>query len=143
MGVGLGRGMGMGKGLGAGAGSGAIGPQIARLLANIVVMSGGVLGRHFMQAYKEALANGGKAAAGAATTKARHVGMPEAEAKLILNLSAKTTEEEIKEASAKLVAMNDLEKGGSAYITGKIENAREALIAPSAEAAADSKEAPK
>lgn len=57
MGLGMGRGMGMGKGLGAGAGSGAIGPQIARLLANVIVMGSGVLGRHFLQAYKEALAS--------------------------------------------------------------------------------------
>ena len=127
MGVGLGRGMGMGKGLGGGAGSGAIGAPIARLFANLIVMGGGVLGRHFMQAYKEALASahlrsarahrtggppllvlmssvlrlpladGGKAAAGAATKKVRHTGMPEAEARLILNLPAKTTDEEISE----------------------------------------------
>ena len=43
--------------MGLGAGSGAIGPQIARLLANLIVMGSGVLGRHFLQAYKEALAS--------------------------------------------------------------------------------------
>ena len=51
MGFGLGRGMGSGMG----SGSGAIGPQIARLLANVIVMGSGVLGRHFLQAYNEAL----------------------------------------------------------------------------------------
>ena len=41
--------------MGRGMGSGAIGPQIARLLANLIVMGSGVLGRHFLQAYQEAL----------------------------------------------------------------------------------------
>jgi hypothetical protein len=38
-------------------GSGQIGAPIARLLANLIVMGSGVLGRHFLQAYKEALAS--------------------------------------------------------------------------------------
>lgn len=36
-------------------GRGAIGAPIARLLANMIVMGSGVLGRHFLQAYQEAL----------------------------------------------------------------------------------------
>ena len=47
LGRGLGRGMGMGRG--------AIGAPIARLFANLIVMGSGVLGRHFLEAYKAAL----------------------------------------------------------------------------------------
>ena len=46
------------------------------------------------------------------------------------------------QAHAKLVAMNDPEKGGSAYLNDKIKNARDALIVPPEEAEAP-KEAPK
>ena len=38
-------------------GRGAIGAPLARLFANIIIMGSGVLGRHFLQAYKEALAS--------------------------------------------------------------------------------------
>lgn len=47
LGRGLGRGMGMGRG--------AIGAPIARLFANLIIMGSGVLGRHFLEAYKAAL----------------------------------------------------------------------------------------
>ena len=120
--------------MGHGAGSGAIGAPIARLLANMVVMGSGVLGRHFLQAYKEALANGGKAAGAAAGSAARESlkrsGMPDGEARMILNVKPKAPDAEILEASEKLAAMNDPEKGGSKYLQQKIVNARDSLIEP-------------
>ena len=45
------------------------------------------------------------------------------------------------QAHAKLTAMNDPAKGGSAYLAGKIVNARDALIEPKEEE--PPKEAPK
>ena len=45
----------MGRGWGAGMGRGAIGAPIARLFANLIIMGSGVLGRHFLEAYKAAL----------------------------------------------------------------------------------------
>ena len=85
--------------MGRGMGSGAIGAPLARLFANLIVMGSGVLGRHFLEAYKAALQNGGAAAAGAAATKtARRVGgLSEADARTILNVKPKATDEEIHE----------------------------------------------
>ena len=53
--MGKGYGSGWGLGRGAGMGRGAIGAPVARLLANLIVMGSGVLGRHFLEAYKAAL----------------------------------------------------------------------------------------
>ena len=92
----------MGRGMGRGMGSGAIGAPIARLFANLIVMGSGVLGRHFLEAYKAALQNGGAAAAGAAATKTarRMGGLSEADARTILNVKPKATDEEIHEVTA-------------------------------------------
>ncbi len=70
----------------------------ARLLANLVVMGTGVLGRAFLQAYKQALAGGGTAAAGKAAVRG---GVAEAEARQILNVTKKATETEIVQARAR------------------------------------------
>ena len=45
----------MGMGFGRGMGRGGVGAPIVRLLANLIVMGTGVLGRAFLEAYKQAL----------------------------------------------------------------------------------------
>ena len=104
----------------------------------------------------------------------RRGGMPEGEARMILNVTPKATDAEVVEVRAcspahaypharpaplpragfdsdslhcsrsqaheRLVAMNDPDKGGSAYLQQKIGNARDALIAPPAEEAPPKKE---
>jgi len=108
-----------------------MGAPFARLLANIVVMGGGVLGRAFLDAYKQALNGGGPSAAATAAKGAvrrGRGGLLEGEARQILNVKPKATDDEIREAATKLVAMNDPDKGGSKYLTHKFNNAREMLV---------------
>ena len=50
------------------------------------------------------------------------------QARQILNVKPKATDDEIREAATKLVAMNNPDKGGSRYLTYKINNAREMLV---------------
>ena len=110
-------------------GGGGIGAPFARLLANLIVMGSGVLGRAFMEAYKQALQNGGKAAAGAAAAGGKAAVDPfAAEARAILNIKPKASAEEVREAAERLAAMNDPAKGGSEYLRAKIHNARDALL---------------
>ena len=117
-------------------GGGGIGAPFARLLANLIVMGSGVLGRAFMEAYKQALQNGGKAA----------VDPFAAEARAILNIKPKASAEEVREAAERLAAMNDPAKGGSEYLRAKIHNARDALLkeeAPPKPPSDDANAAPK
>jgi len=106
---------------------GAGGSPFARLLANLLVMGSGVLGRAFVQAYKQALSGGGKVATEAAS-KAVKGGVVEHEARQILNVSKKATAEEVTEAHERLVAMNDPAKGGSAYLQSRVTNAKTSLL---------------
>ena len=93
------------------------------------MMGSGVLGRAFMEAYKQALQNGGKAAAGAAAAAGKAAVDPfAAEARAILNIKPKASAEEVREAAERLAAMNDPAKGGSEYLRAKIRNARDALL---------------
>ena len=128
-------------------GGGGIGAPFARLLANLIVMGSGVLGRAFMEAYKQALQNGGKAAAGAAAAGGKAAVDPfAAEARAILNIKPKASAEEVREAAERLAAMNDPAKGGSEYLRAKIHNARDALLkeeAPPKPPSDDANAAPK
>ena len=93
-----------------------VGAPFARLIANLVVMGTGVLGRAFVEAYKQALASerravlrctrglhltprapaadGGKAATTAAKATTRG-GIAEAEARQILNVKPKASDADI------------------------------------------------
>uniref|UniRef100_A0A7S4C2I0 Mitochondrial import inner membrane translocase subunit TIM16 n=1 Tax=Chrysotila carterae TaxID=13221 RepID=A0A7S4C2I0_CHRCT len=98
-----------------------VGAGLARLFANLLVMGSGVVGRAFMEAYKQALANGGAAAQAAGKSSAKSAAA-QAEARQILNVTQKATKEEILEAHEKLTKMNDPEKGGSAYLNAKVRD---------------------
>merc|ERR1711924_481952 len=62
--------------------------------------------------------------------------MGEAEARMILNVKPKATEEEVAAAAESLLKMNDPEKGGSEYLQYKIRNARDSIVVPPPEGAA-------
>ena len=74
----------------------------------------------FLFRVPRARADGGKAAAGAATTKVR-IGMPEAEARLILNLPEKSTDEDVTEVCAHMC---------SAPLAHVVAPTRSAAVAP-------------
>ena len=109
-------------------GAGGIGAPFARLIANLIVTGTGVVGRAFVEAYKQALQNGtaNRAASSAGSASKAF----EAEARLILNVKQNTPKEEMLEAAEKMAAMNHPDKGGSKYLQAKINFARDVLIAP-------------
>jgi len=97
----------------------------ARLLANIMVMGTGVVGRAFMDAYRQALKSGGAAASKVAT---RGGGISTAEARSILNVQPTAKAADVREAFQRMHALNDPAKGGSAYLQAKVQNAHDHLV---------------
>ncbi len=116
---------------------GAGGPFI-RLAANLIIAGTGVVGRAFVEAYKQALAGGGAAAARAGNAGANRASALEAEARQILNVKQSASPEEITSAFDSLHAMNDPAKGGSSYLQAKVTFARDTLIKRPEEPAAGS-----
>jgi large subunit ribosomal protein L40e len=101
------------------------GTPLAKLLGQIAVMGSMILGRAFVQAYKEAMA---KAAANAAASGGTlRAGMSKDEAMKILGVDDKAQAERIAERHAFLLKQNDASKGGSEYLRMKITGAMEAL----------------
>ncbi|KAJ1638577.1 Pam16-domain-containing protein, partial [Pavlovales sp. CCMP2436] len=103
-----------------------------RLIANIMVMGGGALGRAFMDAYKQALqsaypAHGGGAAKAGARGAVRGGGISTQEARSILDVKFSASQVQVEEAFSRLHSMNEPARGGSAYLQSKIANARSAL----------------
>eukprot|EP00306_Pavlova_sp_CCMP459_P012885 CAMPEP_0185185918 /NCGR_PEP_ID=MMETSP1140-20130426/3662_1 /TAXON_ID=298111 /ORGANISM="Pavlova sp., Strain CCMP459" /LENGTH=121 /DNA_ID=CAMNT_0027752155 /DNA_START=15 /DNA_END=380 /DNA_ORIENTATION=+ len=94
-----------------------------RLIANIIIMGGGAVGRAFLDAYKQALQNGTTAS----SLRRAGGGITAQEARSILNVKPSAAPEEVKEAYQRLHNMNDPSKGGSAYLQAKIQNAHDAL----------------
>jgi large subunit ribosomal protein L40e len=102
------------------------GTPLAKLLGQIAVMGSMILGRAFVQAYKEAMA---KAAANAAASGGTlRAGMSKDEAMKILGVDDKAQAEKIAERHAFLLKQNDASKGGSEYLRTKITGAMEALF---------------
>ncbi|KAL1919008.1 uncharacterized protein VTP21DRAFT_2389 [Calcarisporiella thermophila] len=104
----------------------------ARLLAQIIVMGTQVVGRAFIEAYKQAAANaarGGAAGAAAGKTSAdaltRKTGMSFEEACQILNVNRNSTLEEITKKYDHLFKVNDSSSGGSFYLQSKVVRAKE------------------
>ena len=101
------------------------GTPLAKLLGQIAVMGSMILGRAFVQAYKEAMA---KAAANAAASGGTlRGGMSTDEALKILGVDDKAQAEKISERYAYLLKQNDASKGGSEYLRQKISGAMETL----------------
>ncbi|EOD09533.1 hypothetical protein EMIHUDRAFT_198017 [Emiliania huxleyi CCMP1516] len=93
-------------------GSGGVGAPIIRLLANLVMAGSGVVGRAFLEAYQQALKDGGQAAS-RGSGRAAGSAAAQAEARQILNVGGKASEEEVREVAEKMIAMNDPAKGNT------------------------------
>lgn len=133
------------------ANSGLLRKQAYRVITQVVIIGGRVLGRAFTEAYKQASASsqyaratGGKNGSGRANLSS---GMTLDEACKILNVkpprSGQADAEEVMERFRRLFDANDPAKGGSFYLQSKILRARERIeaeIRPAAEKAAQEAE---
>jgi len=100
-----------------------------RIIANLIVMGGGVLLRAASQAYKQAIINGAKAGVTAETSanKAMNKGatMTVEEARQILGVDPNATPEQVMQKFQHLWTVN--EKNGSFYILSKVYRAMETV----------------
>ena len=117
------------------------GTPLAKLLGQIAIMGSMILGRAFVQAYKEAMA---KAAANAAASGGTlRAGMSKDEALKILGVDDQAQAEKISERYAYLLKQNDASKGGSEYLRAKISGAMEALSQGNSGSSSESATSPK
>ncbi|ORY95770.1 Pam16-domain-containing protein [Syncephalastrum racemosum] len=115
-----------------------------RLIAQIVVSLGTVVGRAFVAAYKQAAANaaqgGGPAARAGAKASAvdaltRKTNMTLEEACQILNVTREADLQQITKNYDHLFNVNDSSKGGSFYLQSKVVRAKERIELERAEEA--------
>ncbi|CAL9096247.1 unnamed protein product [Musa acuminata var. zebrina] len=104
--------------------------QAARILANLLVMGSGILGRAVLQAYRKALENANKT--GVANETIQNIrraskAMTEQEARQILGINEQSTWEEILKKYDVLFERNA--KHGSFYLQSKVHRAKECLEA--------------
>ncbi len=96
------------------------------MIAQIILMGAGYLGRAVVQAYQQALVNsarsGGAAAAGAARSVRGRMGAQEASE--ILGVKPDAGLKDIYSKYDKLFSVNNPAKGGSLYLQAKIYNAK-------------------
>ncbi|RDY08805.1 Mitochondrial import inner membrane translocase subunit PAM16 like 2, partial [Mucuna pruriens] len=101
----------------------------SKILANLIVMGGGLLARAFVQAYRQALANASKNGVAQETIqntiRRASKGMTEQEARQILGVTEKTPWEEIVKKYSNLFENNA--KKGSFYLQSKVHRAKECL----------------
>ncbi|XP_065044528.1 mitochondrial import inner membrane translocase subunit PAM16 like 2-like isoform X1 [Musa acuminata AAA Group] len=102
----------------------------ARILANLLVMGSGILGRAVLQAYRKALENANKT--GVANETIQNIrraskAMTEQEARQILGINEQSTWEEILKKYDVLFERNA--KHGSFYLQSKVHRAKECLEA--------------
>merc|ERR1712178_204240 len=93
----------------------------ARILAQVLIVGGQVVGRAVLQAYRQALQNGKAGGMTAAVTR----GMRIEEARQVLNVTETATNEEILKAWERYRTLNAPAEGfgGSPYIQAKLTNA--------------------
>ncbi|XWS51514.1 hypothetical protein CRYUN_Cryun12cG0182300 [Craigia yunnanensis] len=100
----------------------------ARILANLIVMGSGILGRAMLQAYRQALANASKSGIAQETVQnIRRASkfMVEPEARQILGVTEHSSCEEILKKYDNLFEQNA--KNGSFYLQSKVHRAKECL----------------
>lgn len=104
---------------------------LGRIVAQVIVMTTGIVSRAFVQAYQQAVHNAktGNTTVMAAKTVTRKNGMPKSQALEVLNLAPNSTPsaEEIQKQFTRYFEANDPAKGGSFYLQSKIFRAKEAL----------------
>uniref|UniRef100_U5FQK9 Uncharacterized protein n=1 Tax=Populus trichocarpa TaxID=3694 RepID=U5FQK9_POPTR len=102
-----------------------------KILANLIVMGSAILGRAFIQAYRQALANASKSGVAQETLqntiRRGSKVMTEQEARQILGVTEETSWEEILKKYDTLFERNS--KNGSFYIQSKVHRAKECLEA--------------
>ncbi|XP_057983614.1 mitochondrial import inner membrane translocase subunit PAM16 like 2-like isoform X1 [Malania oleifera] len=102
----------------------------AKILANLIVMGSAILGRAFIQAYRQALQNASKSGVAQETVqniRRASKTMAEAEARQILGVTEHTSWEEIMQKYDNLFESNA--KSGSFYLQSKVHRAKECLEA--------------
>lgn len=101
----------------------------SRVVARLLIMGAGYVGRAFVQAYQQALVNSARGGAGAAGSAARgargRIGA--AEASEILGVRQNAGLKDIYAKYDKLFAANNPAKGGSVYLQAKIHHAKTEL----------------
>ncbi|KAG5537305.1 hypothetical protein RHGRI_024676 [Rhododendron griersonianum] len=105
-----------------------LGARASRLLANLIVMGGGIMARAVVQAYRQALMNASKN--GVAQEAAQNIIratkiMAEPEARQILGVTERSSWEEILQKYDHLFEKNA--KNGSFYLQSKVHRAKECL----------------
>ncbi|KAJ0972034.1 hypothetical protein J5N97_019993 [Dioscorea zingiberensis] len=104
--------------------------MVAKIIANLLVMGSGVLGRAVVQAYRKALDNANKTGVAKETiqniSRMRKV-MTEEEARQILGISEQSSWDEILQKYDSLFENNA--KNGSFYLQSKVHRAKECLEA--------------
>ncbi|KAI8865834.1 mitochondrial import inner membrane translocase subunit TIM16 [Ramicandelaber brevisporus] len=107
-----------------------------RLIVQIILTGSQIVGRAFVDAYRQAAANAARANAGGAGNAAarssadaltRQTGLALDEARQILNVEKNAELEEIIKKYEHLFAVNDKAKGGSFYLQSKVVRARERI----------------
>ncbi|PPR98128.1 hypothetical protein GOBAR_AA22547 [Gossypium barbadense] len=104
--------------------------EAARILANLIVMGSGILGRAVFQAYRQALANASKSGVAQETMQNIRRGskiMAEPEARQILGVTEHSSWEEVLKKYDNLFEQNA--KNGSFYLQSKVHRAKECLEA--------------
>ncbi|PWA92935.1 protein Transporter, Pam16 [Artemisia annua] len=101
----------------------------AKILANLIVMGGGILARALVQAYRQALQNASKTGVAQETlqnaVRKGSKAMTEQEARQILGVSEHSSWEEIAQKYDTLFERNA--KNGSFYLQSKVHRAKECL----------------
>ncbi|KAK3414573.1 mitochondrial import inner membrane translocase subunit PAM16 like 2 [Eucalyptus grandis] len=101
----------------------------AKILANLIVMGGGIMARALVQAYRQALANASKTGVAQETlqntVRRASKAMTEQEARQILGVTEETAWEDILKKYDALFERNA--KNGSFYIQSKVHRAKECL----------------
>ncbi|KAI9003709.1 Pam16-domain-containing protein [Gaertneriomyces semiglobifer] len=107
----------------------------AKLITQIAIVGTQILGRAFVDAYKQAAKNAAANAAAGGTGQAavdgmnRKLNMTVEEASQILNVERNSNLEEVMKKYEHLFAQNDPKAGGSFYLQSKVYRAKERLEA--------------
>ncbi|XP_073000736.1 mitochondrial import inner membrane translocase subunit PAM16 like 2-like [Typha latifolia] len=102
----------------------------AKLIANLIIMGSGILGRAVLQAYRKALENANKTGVAHETInnmRRASKTMTEQEARQILGITEHSTWEEVMQKYDTLFEKNA--KSGSFYLQSKVHRAKECLEA--------------
>ncbi|GAU16332.1 hypothetical protein TSUD_116810 [Trifolium subterraneum] len=101
--------------------------QAAKILANLIVMGGGILARAVVQAYRQALTNASKNGVAQETIQntIRKSRITEQEARQILGVTEETPWEDIIKKYERMFENNA--KNGSFYLQSKVYRAKEYL----------------